>query len=228
MTALNKTLRQEIIDSVIKKGTTIPARKADLKKRTALRVRELDLSRLPAEFGPATKSLPPEWFPLNLSNQMNPKVCPDSYVELTDDQLRSQWKAVISYEPFRHPINARFGRNDYIDQGLDHNTKPPTKKPDDMESWEAVLADLLVEAKQIRADEEEARAELRRFLWSVNNYKQVLEKMPELEPHLPNYTKPMPLVVPVAPILKTLGKLGFDKSQEAAAPAKKSSAKAGA
>jgi len=214
MTALNKTIRQKIIDSVIQKGTTIPARKQELKKKTALRVRELDLSRVPAEFGPATKTLPPEWFPLNGSSQMNPKACPDSYVELSDEQLRTQWMAVVSYEPFRHPISARFHRKDFIDQGMDHGARPPVKKPDDMESWEAVLADLITEAKKIRADEAQAREELRQFLQSVNNYKQVLEKMPELEKHLPDYSKPMPLTVPVGPILKTLGALGFDQSKD--------------
>lgn len=214
MTALNKTIRQAIIDSVIERGTTIPARKEDLKKRTALRVRELDMSRIPVEFYPATKNLPPEWFPLSASTQLSPRTCPDSYVELNDEQLRCHWKAVVSFEPFRHPINTHFSRNDFIDQGYDHSTTPPTKKLDDMDSWEAVLADLLKEAKQIRADEAQARDELKQFLYSVNNYKQVLEKMPELEKHLPNYTKPMPLVVSVAPILKTLGKLGFDQAGE--------------
>lgn len=216
MTNLNQKLRDKIIDSVIEKGTTIPARKEALKKKTSLRVREIDMSRVPKEFAAATKNLPPEWFPLAASAQFSPKVCPDSYIELTDSEMRSQWKAVVSYEPFRHPMSARFIRPD-------EKTRKPIKQddgsyedqPDDENSWEFLLGDLLDEAKQIRDDEAEARKSLRQFLYSVRTYKQVLEKMPELERHLPDYTKPMPLTVPVAPILKQLGKLGFDQAEKA-------------
>lgn len=221
MTALNKTLRQQIIDSVIEKGTTIPARKADLTKRTEARVRELDLSRVPKEFGPSTKLLPKTWFPHAASTQLKPTVNPISIVTLTEQEMRSHWRSTVSYEPFPHPYDTRFDRAAEKDRGIDIDTK--MQKPDDLESWEAKLEDLIAEAEQIVADEKKARSELQSFLYSVNNYKQVLEKMPELEKHLPNYVKPMPLTVPVGPILKTLGALGFDQTEQ---PAKKKKATA--
>lgn len=213
MTNLTKEKREQIIESVITKGTTIPERKADLKKRTALRVRELCLERVPAEFFAATKNMPAEWFPHCAMAEMPPKVCPDSYVDLTDDQLRNHWRARVSFEPFRYPINVRFDRTTNIHQGLDYNVNPPVPKPDDPESWEARLADLLDEAKEIRADEKKARDHLVAFLASVRTYKQVLEQMPELETHLPGVVaKSYPVYVPTGPIVKLLTDLGFDKS----------------
>ena len=220
MTALNKTIRQQIINSVIEKGTTIPARKDDLTKRTEQRVRELCLERVPKDFAAATRNLPRGWFPHHTSEHMPPHVCPTGILAHMDDdyEMRRQWRHTVSFEPFPHPYNTRFDRSPTLNQGMDDSTEPPTRKPDDLESWEARLADLIEEAKRIAADENKARTKLRQFLASVNSYKRVLEKMPELEPHLPNYTKPMPLVVSVAPILETLGALGFDQTstQEAA------------
>jgi hypothetical protein len=209
MTALNKTIRQQIIDSVIEKGTTIPKRKEELKKKTEARVRKLDMERVPKEFAAATKNMPPEWFPLAGSASIKPEYCPIAIVTLQPEQLRNQWRSTVSYEPFRHPMNTDFNRANAKDCGINQATKE--KNPDDLESWEARLEDLIAEANKIVADEAQARHELSQFLYSVNNYKQVIEKMPELEKHLPNYTKPMSLTVSVAPILKTLGKLGFDQ-----------------
>ena len=218
MTNLNQKLRDEIIESVINKGTTIPARKVALKKATELRVRELCLERVPKEFGLATKTLPAEWFPLSAGEGVPYEMCPITLATMTDFEIhRHSWQRfTVPFEPFRHPINTKFHRSTYMDQGQENIDGVMVKKPEDLESWEARMADLIKEGKQIRADEEKARTELRQFLYSVKTYKQVLEKMPELEPHLPNYTKPMPLTVPVAPILRTLGALGFDKSKECA------------
>jgi hypothetical protein len=219
MTALNKQLRQTIIDSVIGKGTTIPARKEALKKATEQRVRELCRDRVPEEFAKAAARLPKEWFPHNASADVPPLVCPNAILDAKGDEsmLRRSWRHTVTFEPFFHPYNTRFDRPEKIHQGMDYTDRDnPVKKPEALDSWEAKLKDLIDEAWKIVNDEKTARAELASFLASVNNYKQVLEKMPELEPHLPDYVKPMPLTVPVAPILKTLGKLGFDKSKKTA------------
>jgi hypothetical protein len=214
MTTLNKEIRRKIIDSVIEKGTTIPKRKEELARATEARVRALCLERVPKEFPAATKNLPPEWFPLIASENIKANANPVCVATWSDEQLRSgHWGIPVSFEPFRHPINTRFSRSDFIDQGMDYTDRTnPVRNPADMESWEAKLADLLKKAHKIREDEKRARDELRLFLYSVKTYKQIVEKMPELEKHLPDYEKPMPLTVPVAPILKTLSALGFDQS----------------
>lgn len=205
MTALNKTLRTQIIASVIEKGTTIPARKEDLIRRTEARVRQLCLERVPKDFAAAVKTLPPEWFPIVGSETMEPQVCPLAIIKLSSEAMARSWRYAVSFEPFRHPMGVSFSR---VSEAVKNG------KESDPESWESKLKDLIDEAHKIMRDEGQACTELRQFLASVNNYKQVLEKMPELEKHLPNYTKPMPLVVQVGPILKTLGKLGFDQAKK--------------
>lgn len=59
--------------------------------------------------------------------------------------------------------------------------------------------------------EEALRREISGFLLSCRTIEQVLERMPELEPHVPKMVKPMPLVAP-SNLLSTLTQLGFDKT----------------
>lgn len=40
---------------------------------------------------------------------------------------------------------------------------------------------------------------------------QILERMPELEPHIPKISRPLPLVAP-SNLLSTLSSLGFDRT----------------
>lgn len=206
MTTLNNKLRDSIIDSIIDTGTTLPARKEALKHATEKRVRELCVQRVSQDFISATKNLPVEWFPHESSVNIDRMLNPIEISTNSEDELRKGWRGgTITFDPIKHPMSARFNRRDYSLHTVGCG------KAEDPESWEAKLSDLIGEARQIRADEEKARRELRQFLHSVRTYKQIIEKAPELEPFLPDYEKPMPLTVPVAPLLSTLNKLGFTK-----------------
>lgn len=59
--------------------------------------------------------------------------------------------------------------------------------------------------------EEALCREISGFLLSCRTIEQVLERMPELEPHVPKMVKPMPLVA-ASNLLSTLTQLGFDKT----------------
>lgn len=206
MTNLTKESRISTINSVIQKGTTLPAQKEDLKLRLQQRVRAICLERVPAEFGPATKNLPAEWFQHKASAGIYQEVNPYSIVTKSVEHVERHrcWADSVCFEPIKYPANVYFDRAHYAAR-LD--------QPDDPESWEVLLADLIAEAKTIRATEDKVRSELEAFLYSVRTYKQVAEKMPELVPHLPPVAgKVYPVTVPVAPLLATLTGLGFDKS----------------
>lgn len=70
---------------------------------------------------------------------------------------------------------------------------------------------LAKEAAQIVEDEAAARGEARAFLASCKTVEQILERMPELEPHIPKISRPLPLVAP-SNLLSTLSSLGFDRT----------------
>lgn len=67
------------------------------------------------------------------------------------------------------------------------------------------------EADALIEREEALRHEISSFLLSCRTVEQVLERMPELAPHVPKTVKPMPLVA-ASNLLSTLTQLGFDKT----------------
>jgi hypothetical protein len=82
---------------------------------------------------------------------------------------------------------------------------------------EPVLRGQLSAARYLQHREDTLRRELEYFLTGCRTYKQVIEKMPELAPHLPR-----PTVQVYAPITSTaklsasLASLGFDRTKEKA------------
>lgn len=206
MTNLTKESRAAIIDSVIKTGTDLPEKKKDLTARLEQRVRAINLERVDTDFYRATKTLPAEWFPHKASTELYHDVNPAVIMALSPEDLKRsrRYATNVNFEPIKYPTSTSFSRAHFAKRH---------EQPDDLDSWEVRLADLIDEAKVIRAAEDKARAELGAFLNSVRTYKQVLEKMPELERHLPAVVgKNYAVAVPVAPLLATLGSLGFDKS----------------
>lgn len=207
MTTLTKERREEIIDSVINKGTNLPEKKKELAARVAARVREICLTRVPKDFPAATKNLPAVWFPHLASIGIRREINPLAILQYSEEELqRSRWyDQGVSFEPIKHPFNVRFDR-----QPLANGN---SEKPNDPESWEVLLSPLIDEALALRSTEDKARGQLAAFLASVRTYKQALEKMPELEGHLPRVAgKSFPISAPVGPLVQMLTGLGFDKS----------------
>jgi hypothetical protein len=69
-------------------------------------------------------------------------------------------------------------------------------------------------ARKLREKEDMLRAELGDFLATCRTYKQVVEKMPELEPHLPQVTKPLRIVVSTAKLSAALYSAGFNHKKD--------------
>lgn len=73
---------------------------------------------------------------------------------------------------------------------------------------------LRAEADALAERERQLRGEIGAFLASCRYVEDVVERMPELEPHVPNYKKSFPLTAP-SNLLSTLTSLGFDKTVRA-------------
>lgn len=200
-TRLTKERREQIIESVFN-ATLLPKKKKDLIKRTTEKVRSLVNSKLPKEFEPAIKNLPKEWFAKNYQVSIHKDVNPISLLE-DEEKFKKMWSYnQVNYDHFYCPVSFNPSIESWIKV---HN------KPDNKESWEEYLAKEIAEAKKLRAKEDKVRQTTSEFLWSVNTYKQVIEKMPEFERHLPNYVKHYPIAVNTGPLTNLLDGLGFDQ-----------------
>jgi len=204
MTNLTHESRKQITESVVNKGTFLNEEKAAIKKSTQEAVRKAVLATLPKGFHDAIKNLPPEWFRkcsgASLQSDANP-------VALSDRK---------KYESERYPGN---WRNNYTHIEFTSFLVPDSfnnryNDPSFGQDWcEKHLAAQIDAAKKLHAKEQALRDELNAFLYSVKTYKQVLEKMPELESHLPApKVKSYPVAVSTAPLVAKLADLGFDRS----------------
>lgn len=203
MTSLNKTNRQQIVNSVIA-GTFIPEKREAILKATAAKVRAVVLSHVPADFLAATKNMPAEWFRMVSQQGIPTDVSPASVLDAEDRNGGSDYP---DFEPVRVP------------QSWNLET-PQSEKQSRRQAyvafWEKHLATELAEAKKLHAQETKARDELMAFLLSVKTYAKVIEKMPDLAPHLPGVPpKVYPIVTSTKPLQSCLKNLGFDRSQVA-------------
>lgn len=197
MTNLTKDIREQIVQSVLA-GTWIPEKKAAILKSTGEAIREVWRKYLPEGFEAATATLPPAWFPKESVEYLSCAVNPDLIMQPTNSRGEKCSSSNFSVPPLAVPENFR---PEYRYNGVGH-----------IPFWSEALAPQIKEAQKLRAAQDKLEEELRGFLYSVKTYKQVLEKMPELERHLPKpAAKPMPVATSTAPLLSTLAKLGFDK-----------------
>ena len=199
MTNLSKEIRLAIVESVITKGTVIPADKEAIIKSTQEAVRAWMLGYLPPGFQAATATLPPNWFATESSADIYASDNPEMI--LNGD---TRYYGSVKFEPFRRPT-----KGGAYSPAINYR-----QEKDSPHRWESVLSAQIDAAKKLRAREEAARTDLLNFLNSCRTYKQVLAKMPELENHLPAPAMPL-VVVNVGPLVASLGKLGFDRSAAA-------------
>lgn len=188
-TSLNKDLRAKIVDNVVN-ATNIPELEKSIRQRTKQRGREYVIAGLPEDFIEKTKDLPKEW----LGSTSNLYVCqendPEYYLE---GQLGNSFRHIRFDDPVTVPLS---GKNREV-------------------SLADYFADLVEEAKALYERKATLTAEIRGFLLSCKTVEQVLERMPELEPHIPKASKPMPLVA-ASNLLSSLTQLGFDRTKQAA------------
>jgi hypothetical protein len=205
---LNNATREHIEDSVIK-ATFIPAKKEAIIASAKVAVREHLMALLPAEFLPATATLPDSWFDHEEREYMRNEVNPEAILfwdrdsSLMDSRKAGRWMN-LSFEPFRKPYHYS------ISVQSTHDKKNP-----DVPSWEKILATQIDQAEKLAAEENTLREEVRAVLFSVKSVEKLLEKMPEFARHVPpapaKYALPVVSTVKVENLLK---KVGFDQGVE--------------
>jgi hypothetical protein len=185
-TRLNKALREEILKNIIK-ATDLATRKKSILDRTNEVARQLVMRSQPEGFYEVTANLPSEWFCSTSQLRFDDSCNPKKVLE------HGSWSSAYIYFP--DPVRV------VANGGTPHDDKVMTE----------AFALLAKEAAQYVADEAAARSEARAFLASCKTVEQILERMPELEPHIPKISRPLPLVAP-SNLLSTLSALGFDRT----------------
>lgn len=180
---LTSDLRATIIDNVVR-ATNIPELKADLKQRTKTAARDIVIAANPPGFAALVANAPKEWFQ-TMNNVYLKK--PISPVAALDAQNSGSEFYIYLDDPVTVPAS-----------GVKDLDLTPIER-------------LKAEADTLVERERALRNEIAAFLNSCRTVEQVLERMPELEPHVPKAVKPMPLVAP-SNLLSTLAQLGFDKT----------------
>lgn len=199
---LTKAIRADMIESVIA-ATYIPEKKKVIMESTGLAAREAIRALLPTGFERAIGTLPREWFNRIVSVSPSRTVNPSNILNLKGPAL---WGGSISIgEPILVPANL------YCQMGNAIHDTVQAAFPGHP-TWEKILAVQIEEATKLRAEEDAMRGDLAAFLASCRSYKDVMEKFPAFERHLPKTpAKAMPLVVQTAPLQQKLAKLGFDQ-----------------
>ena len=187
-TRLTKEVRAEIIERVVR-ATNIPELKDSLKARTKAAAVQTVRNAQPENFYETTKNLPKEWF--QPSNSL--------YVPTHSDEVRNPLRIIgITGE-----YNCHINFDDPITVAAKHAAY----------NYE-LFAPLTKEAEELAERESQLRGEINSFLNSCRYVEDIVERMPELEPHVPRHSKSFPLTAP-SNLLSTLSSLGFDKTVKA-------------
>ncbi|MDL2284471.1 hypothetical protein LJC19_04940 [Oxalobacter sp. OttesenSCG-928-P03] len=184
---LTKTNRQAIIESVLK-ATTLEAEKEQLLAREREIVRRVFLESLPKDFVEKTKGLPKAWFATKSGIPIRNTV---SVKAILDGAYEHGCTIVPFPDVEIFPVN-------------DSSWAPPYDK------YTSNLQGNAAEAAKLKVKRDNLINELSAFLNSCSNTKQVLEKMPELEPHLPKRKSAFAVVASTATLVSELKKSGFD------------------
>lgn len=197
---LTKAIRADMVESIIA-ATYIPEKKKAILESTGSAAREAVRALLPAGFERAIGTLPREWFNRIVAVSPSRGVNPVNILK-----SETGWGASIDIgEPILVPANL------YCQMGNAIHDTVQAAFPGHP-TWEKILAVQIEAATKLCKEEDELRAEVAGFLASCHSYKDVCEKFPAFERHLPKTpAKAMPLVVQTAPLQKKLAKLGFDQ-----------------
>lgn len=184
-TKLTKVIRQQIIENIMK-ATTFAADKERIEKQESNLTRALLAAKVPDEFNEMAKDRPSEWF-AHTAQITIPKEEAPTFAFQPKTEHWNSW-AYVSFEPIIHPVNLQ----------LELSAK-------DLEKFKP----LRKEATKIAAKFEKLETEMRAFLQSCFTVEKLLERMPELEPHIPEIAEYFPIVVSTSNLLSDLLKVGF-------------------
>lgn len=131
---------------------------------------------------------------------------PEGFYEKTEG-LPKEWFTSLNdvFVGYKSALSA-FGMNPYIKFDDPVKVAAVSQKYDygPLESFQD-------EAKALTERESQLRGEISAFLLSCRHVEDVLERMPELKPHIPGISKSYPLTT-ASNLLSTLTQLGFDKT----------------
>lgn len=186
-TRLTKDVREEIIDRVIK-ATNIPELKADIMRRAKAAAVDAVRAAQPDGFYEAVINVPKQW----IASQ-NDLYLGANFAALVKI-LNGHSLHVFYRIRFDDPVSVAMSAQKEMDL--------------------SAISALNTEAEALAEHEAQLRREISSFLVSCRHIEDAVERMPELEPHIPKIVKPMPLVAP-SNLLSTLSQLGFDKTVRA-------------
>ncbi len=179
---LTKTARQEILDSVLN-ATTYEEERSIIIQAASKKIHKWITDQL-KDFHAATKTLPKEWFP-HKSDLYLPGG-PSHLLDLTPFCKTCN----ITIEPISFPY-----------------PNPPDMK---REEWLKFLDKEIQQANTLLEKRQALTGEMRAFLNSVTTTEKLVQRMPELERHLPSQAKVYPLVASTKGLQKALKNTGFD------------------
>jgi len=183
MPRITNAIRTQILDSVLA-STNLPKKRDDIMKRTRALAQKIAVSKVPADFKKFSKTQPREWFriqtEINLGHR-NPER------GFHDDPAYYAYNSV-RLEPFPIPMSHREKFN---------------------EDETNLFTPLREEAEALRDGQKTLSVDIRKFLQGCNTTEQILERMPELKPHIPVITKHYPVVVSTDNLLSSLMQVGF-------------------
>lgn len=185
---LNKAIRTVIFESVMA-STDFPALKQSIKDRTCALARELIAARVPAEFNDVVAAVgknASKWFSTIEEVYIHEKFSPLSVLNSGDGFTHVYVRFSPIYRPY-HFETGFFG-------GQQEN----------------FFADLRKEAEGLAALIKRTEGELRAFLASCTTTEKLVERMPEIEPHIPKTAMSYPIVASTATLTSYLLKAGFD------------------
>lgn len=185
---LNKAIRTAIFDSVMA-ATDFPELKRSIKDRTCALARELIAARVPAEFNDmvaAAGKNASKWFASTEEVHVGDNFSPLAVLTFNDYRCQNYVHFALIYCPFH--FESSFSKA----------------------QQENFFADLRKEAEGLAALIERTEGELRAFLSSCTSTEKLVERMPEIEPHIPKIAMSYPIVASTATLTSYLLKAGFD------------------
>lgn len=185
---LTKYIRDAIVKSVLA-STHFPEQKQSIKQRTCDLARELIAARVPPLFNVMLEFYGKEedWFARSISANLQGKYSPLDPLNTLDGQYNA-W--CVEFEPVMRPLyfNDSFSREEQTQH----------------------FGALRLEAEQLVEKIQRTERELRGFLASVTTTEKLLERMPELAPHLPSTAVSYPVVASTVNLVSYLRTAGFD------------------
>lgn len=190
-TRLTKAMREETLENVLK-ATDFEAKKKDILERAGKVARTELIKPVPKEFFEMIKGYPAEWFLHTGNYGLFREHAPENAFRPHE----SWYGCTLHFEPFPHPC------------GLCLNISK--------ERQQKLFGPFRKEAERLMENQTQLKTDLKAFLLSCTTVEAVLEKMPELKPHIPEKVEFFAPAVNTGNLLTQLMKSGFVVEEAAA------------